>query len=334
MPSKFIYGSLTELKPKKMHNKNGLLYLFLLSLFFFSSPTMAQVRANVFNDQAIVYKEPHFDADVVTSLKAGKKCILSKKLYNQAFYKIKWSKNKIGYIADTDVDFKNHWRHQSSQKNSLDENLNKNQKSKNQELGQALDTEAEQEGAADPFRNAEEFEGGADQSQSNYEWKRFLGFESSWVAFKEKTMGKELREDHNYFGLRWRGPEVVSWLSYVDTGFKYLGKAPQYYEKYLGYPASGYSFLAHFAMATSSSMGKKTQFFYGFGPFLRYSQWNVSQLVNSVEKSYQLTDVKMGAMVLFGLAYFFDPISIRGDFQFHWESTTYSSFALGLEWPY
>lgn len=75
---------------------------WLLLIFLYCIPSFAAQRASVVTEGAIVYKGPSFDAPILGYFSAGKKIMLSNKLFG-AFYKVRFKQGVIGYISDIDV---------------------------------------------------------------------------------------------------------------------------------------------------------------------------------------------------------------------------------------
>lgn len=284
---------------------SSLIFIFF-SLFFLSqAQAQKKVMALVVTDNAQVYSQPSFDADVVAELEKGIKLPLINKRLGLAFFKVQLPDKQIGYVVDLDVEFEGK---KPPPKFKL----------------------AEQ----DPFLESENFEEGSilnqlDQ-QTRYEWQKLMGLRTHYFAFKEYTMGRERRADFSTWGLVWRGPQWLDFISYADIGFAVSGEAPAYYTTQLqNHNINGFNSWIYAVFSNSNSMSKRLQMVYGFGPFVRASQWELP----SRQRSYKAIDVRMGGLGSWGLAYHFPWMAWRLDFQYWIEKSQYSSVSFSWEVP-
>lgn len=275
-------------------------------VFLFIYPVWGQrVVATVVTDNAQVYSEPSFDADVIAELEKGIKLPLINKRLGLAFFKIQLPDKQIGYIVDLDVEFK----------------------------GKKPPPRLKDEGE-DPFLGSENFDPGASfdaqDKQSNFEWQKLVGLRTHYFAFKERTMGRERRDDFAAWGMVWRGPNLIDFMSYADVGFTLSGKAPGYYSVASGVDSiSGFNSWFYAIFSSASSISKRLQMVYGFGPFIRASMWDLS----TSQRSYDIVDLRMGGVGSWGVAYHLPWLAIRIDFQYWVEKSQYSSMALSWEIP-
>lgn len=293
---------------------------FLVSLvLIFTNSLWAQgrppvVKARVVTEGAMVYEAPSFDSEPLARLARDTQVLLINRREGLAFFRIRLADRRVGYITDLDVEFEG----------------------KRPPEG-APSQQSVSPPPSDPFLDAAEYESGAselDSHNQSFEWERLVGIRSSWIAFKERTMGSEPRSDLQTLGVVWRGPGWIDFAAYADLGFLLTTQAPSYYGKTLGEDPRGWSGWTYLLFSTSSQLSSRAQMVYGFGPFLRTSQWRITAQSGSGPRSYDALDVKIGGMGSWGVAYRFKPFALRGDFQYWWEATQYSSLSLALEIPF
>jgi hypothetical protein len=276
------------------------------------------ILGTIISDVAIVYSAPDFDARPIAQLKKGQKIRVINKRQNIAFFKIQLPNKKTGYVLDIDVHF-----------------IGKTPLPKGPLSPQEEDVI---DSSTDPFLDAESFQDSTKSEEEmpgiNYEWERLLGVRNHFIAFREKTMGRDRRNNLSALGLVWRGPDWVDFAAYTDLGISVTTKPPDYYEKELGYTPSGYAAWGYLLFTTASALSPRAQMVYGFGPFLRVSSWRLLANTHQGVQAFDAVDVKLGGMGSWGVAYRFKPFAIRADFQFWWEVSQYSSLALAIEIPY
>jgi len=277
------------------------------------------VFGTIISDSATVYDAPDFDAKPIAKLKKGQKIKVINKRHNLAFFKIELPNKKSGFLLDIDVNFQG--------------KTPPPQGPLSPQVEDVVDSRVE-----DPFIDADSFEDSAKSDRempgTSYEWERLIGVRSHYISFREKTMGRDRRDDLTAVGLVWRGPDWVNFAAYTDLGLSISNHPPDYYEKQLGYSPLGYAAWGYFIFTTASALSPRAQMIYGFGPFLRMSSWKLRANTNQGTQTFDAVDMKLGGLGSWGFAYRFKSLALRADFQFWWETTQYSSLALAIEVPF
>jgi hypothetical protein len=89
-----------------------------------------------------------------------------------------------------------------------------------------------------------------------------------------------------------------------------------------------------FLWTVDNPQGKDSMMFYGFGPMLKYSKWDLGVKVNNKVESYSASDISVGAVIDFGFAHRFGNMALRGEFQYYWEKVQYIGIGLALQFPF
>lgn len=275
-------------------------------------------QGTIISGSALIYQAPDFDAEPIAQLKKGQKVRVINRRYNMAFFKVELPSKKIGYVLDLDIDFEG--------KAPLPP-------------GPLLDSDPSKDSQIlDPFLDASSYQGGPDASQNghneNFEWERLFGLRNHLLSYREKTMGRERRENISAFGLVWRGPDWIDFAAYTDLGLSFTTQAPDFYTQSLGYKPSGFNSWGYMLFMTSSALSSRSQMVYGFGPFLRTSSWKLTANTVDGVRQFDVTDMKLGGMGSWGVAYRLKSFAVRADFQFWWETSQYTSLAIAVEVPF
>lgn len=262
-------------------------------------------KATVITDGAMVYLKPDFDSEVMGYAEAGKVYDISNKKFNQAFHRIRLSKGKIGYIADNDLDLSNV----------------KGAKAKSKSSDKKSDRKSEVAKKERPLRP--------------YTESQYAGFQYAQINYSEKTMGRLNRSALDFIGIKLSGPDLVfSGPANTEVNMLLAGSAPGYYEKATGRGAGGMVLLTNILFQNANSLGKEAGYFYGFGPMLKYSRFDVQLGSGSSVKQYNLEDVSLGMVFNLGAGFRFSKISVRADYTYFWESESYSGLGVSIQYGF
>lgn len=270
-------------------------------------------KAKVINDGALVYKDPDFDAAVVTQLKAGQVFDVSLQTKGP-FYKIRLKPGLLGWIADTDV------RTAKGTPGAA----------KPPESGKKPDKAADKK-KEEPKDNFIE-----KKRQRSFYSSRYRGPVVSYLTYNENTMGALRTENMPFYGFKVQGPNTMFSGDFrTDAEFLFNFGAPKYYEKATGYPASGWIFLTDFIFETASPQSKWHMLTFGFGPMFKYSHYQVSLLQNGKQISYSLDDMSLGVVFDGGLAFrIADTYALRFNIKYYWEKTKYLGGSITFGFPF
>ncbi|MCS6838556.1 MAG: hypothetical protein NZ480_06880 [Bdellovibrionaceae bacterium] len=291
--------------------------LFLFPWKLEAAKKIKPVMGTIITPETAVYEEPSFDSIVIESVQEKTKVFVWPKLLNHAFFRIKLPNGVIGYVTDLDIDFPGK------------PPIPKGPFAKNPVNNNPLDPlEVTNPSNADQFGM-----NNSSQESETYEYSQLVGLRYFLIPYKEKTMQKERRSDLTAVALNFRGENWIDWAGFVDMGLLFSLGYPRHYREILGFePRGGLLFWGYFLISTSSSISKKSQFNYGFGPFLKFQQLYIeSKTTNNLPKFYEATDVKGGGTALFGISYRWRRLSFRFDWQYFWEVTQYSTLSGGIE---
>jgi len=295
-----------------MMMKNGWLCfcVMMFSMAFFGTfRAQAQSqKAVIINQGALVYTEADFDAPVLTELSAGQIFNISLK-QKGPFYKIRIKKGVVGWIADNDL-----------------------RVAKGGKLPplKAADKEKTPEAKEEKNRFPEK------KRVRSFYASRYRGPLFSYLTYSEKTMGKERHHNMNFVGARVAGPNTMfSGDLRTDAEFLFHSGAPDYYQKYTGYPASGWIFITDFIFETASPQSKWHMTTFGFGPMFKYTHYQTSLLQNGREVAYSLDDMTLGAVFDVGLHFrILETYALRFNVKYYWEKTQYWGGALTFGFPF
>lgn len=324
-------------------------------LLLAASVSQAVRKGLVMNDEAAVFEQPDFDSTVIMTLQPGRVFDISDNKRGP-FYKIRYQANKIGWISDADV--------QPITEARARELADKNKKPapRKADDGSTMSVERDPnepkerptaggkkkksgDEAGEFGAGMEQF--GDEQTDEDEEYgakakflhrRRYRGLVVEMVSLRENTMGKTQQATMPFYGARFSGPDtIIGGDTYVDSEIVYHPGAAQYYANGTGNVASGYLMLASMLLQADLPQSRNLMFFGGIGPMLRYS--HVAVTLNNdpnagQQRSYNLDDVNIGAVVNAGTAVGFGRFAVRLDARYYWETQTYMSFGLALQMDY
>ena len=258
-------------------------------------------------NEAAVYEAPNFDAPVKIFLPQGRKVRYFFKRYKGpggfgVFYRVKFRKKGYGYVVEDDI-------HPPNQKPE----------------------DSKDEGLIGPFGDAPfEFETSPNLGDSIY-LSRYVGLSYSSVNYTEAAFGQKFAEPNPFFGLKFSGPGVLVEAP-LDINMMLLFGAPSYYRKF-SY-AGGFLLLSDIVFMLPLLEWKDFLVYYGLGPFLSYSMYNVKfkELRNS---NWESQEVRMGASFPLGAAIRFNKkFLIKAEVKYYFEQERYFGFQAAFQWSY
>lgn len=276
----------------------------------FVTPIYAQVRGVVVSENAIAYEAPSFDSKMIGSVKLGAQFLMSEKLYGGAFYKVQVQKGRFAYVADTDI-------------RPLD--------SKGEPIPLESTTKKPKKTEVAPVTQEESKK--PNKPQLPFAFTQYGGVSIQQVGYKEGTMGATPTANLNFVGIKLTGPDlVVEGMFVTEMNFNFYLNAPDYYSSATNRPASGHIMLADFQFMTVGPRGPDVLTFYGFGPLLRWSKYNLQLDYGAGDfRSYQAEDLALGAIFSLGGALRLGPMALRGELRYHWEQKQYFGFGLAVQ---
>ncbi|MFP5520017.1 MAG: SH3 domain-containing protein [Bdellovibrionia bacterium] len=267
------------------------------------------VTAMVVGESPYVFANANFDSPIIGELKPGQKVIISK-AKKGPFHRVRLPNKKLGWIADSEV------------KIMSAKAIEKAQKDAEENVGNIF---------ADSGGDLSELEDDPQKRKQYMQWSRHRGIAYDIVQYTEDTQGEERTEALGFIGFRMTGADTLfSGLATADTHVLFSTQVPSYYKKLTSNAASGFVSLWHFQFLTQTPLSRSTVYHYGFGPMVKYSQFQLKV----GNKTFTAEDLNIGAVFGFGLGFKLGPIALRPDFKYYWEKTKYWSLGLGLLYEY
>ncbi|WP_413561085.1 SH3 domain-containing protein [Bdellovibrio sp. HCB209] len=267
--------------------------MLLFSLCLIPTVVLAQAqKGTVIADEAQIYKDPDFDAPVMTVLKQGQVFAISKGKKGP-FYKIRLKPGVTGWISDAEI------RPGVIKAEDLQD--------------------AHQE---------EEAEESSRRGRKPFFATRYRGLSLDFVDYAEDTMGARRNAQTMFYGLKFHGYNTLfSGDMYTESNILFHSGAPSYYQDYTGSSGSGYIVILDFLFQTVLPKGKDLIFFYGFGPMLKYSHFDISL---PGTEAFSADDMTLGAVFSVGAAYRIQRVSIRPDIKYYWEKEGYLGYSISV----
>lgn len=280
------------------------LLVFLTLLIFPSLVWANSQQGTVLIQGAAVYADADFDAPIIAELKYGAIYTISVKKKGP-FYRIRVQPGKMGWISD--IDIQPGIQKVPSRKKEVDREANK-------EAPELAQDEA--------------------QSETFYA-TRYRGLTFDYINFTEDTMGQERSSLMPFLGFRFSGFNTVfSGDIYAEGNILFSPGAPKYYEEQTGGKASGGVVIGNFLLQTVIPKSPNLVYFYGFGPMVKYSHFNIDLEGTSLGKSYSVDDLNLGVLFNLGLGYRIKKAVIKGDIKYYWEKTKYFGAGLHFGWEF
>ena len=280
--------------------RSSLLAFLILMLIPFVSFAQAQ-KGTIVGEDAQVYRDPDFDAPVIATLKPGQVFAISKGKKGP-FYKIRLKRGTVGWIADSDI-----------------------------RAGVLKVTETTQAEAQEEKEKKE-----AEESLNPFFASRYWGPVVEYLNYTEDTMGQERSAGVMFYGLKWSGFNTLfSGEVYTDANLLFSSGAPSYYKDATGQSAGGYIINANFLLQTVTPVGTSALWYYGFGPMLRYSHFDLHLYDGTQVNAYSADDMALGVVFDVGAAYRISrKFSVRTDAKYYWEKNRYFGIGLGVGYDF
>lgn len=272
----------------------------ILGFFLLPSLVWAQAqKATVITDGALVYQEADFDAPVILTLKRGD--VFSVSIGKKGpFYKIRIKPGTLGWVADTDV------KPGVVKLTPLPEDK------------RLFDKSGEKSPQKKPFFAT-----------------RYRGPSFTYVNFTEDTLGQERSSFLPFFGAKFNGfNTVISGEIYTEGNIMFHFGAPSYYADVTKKTAQGFVVISDFLLQTVSVLGKSQLFFYGLGPMVKYSHFEIQVPNGTSTSNYSADDLNLGVVANVGLAFRLGDLSLRTDAKYFWERTKYYALGVNLGWEF
>lgn len=277
---------------------------FLAGCFFFfpitsQTQTKGAVDATIVGETPYVYQNPDFDSPVLAELQRGRvyRISVGKK---EGFHKILWTKGKTGWIADSEI------------------RIGRKDLTKEKEARSEVE--------------AQKIEKARRSTDLPLELVRHRGLSFEQVMYTEKTMGKERTTALSAYGLRFTGVDTLfSGPFPVDSTLLLAPSVPNYYAKTTGNSASGFVLWGHFQFMTPIHKSKNLQIYYGLGPVMRFSHFELNIGSGGTRQKYVAEDLALGAAISLGGIYRWRSFALRPDLKYFWEKNKYISLGMTFQ---
>lgn len=288
-----MFGLCALNKKVALRTLRSVAFLFLISLV--PEVVLAQVqKGTIIADEAQIYKDPDFDAPVMTVLKQGQVFQISKGKKGP-FYKIRLKPGVTGWVSDAEI---------------------RPGVIKAEDLHEAA-------------RAEEEAEEAHARGKRPFFASRYRGLSLDFIDYAEDTMGGRRNAMTTFYGLKFNGYNTLfSGDMYTESNILFHSGAPDYYKQYTGHEGSGYIVILDFLFQTVLPKGKDLIFFYGFGPMFKYSHFDLT--LTGSQDGYSADDMTLGVLFNVGAAYRIKRVSIRPDIKYYWEKEGYLGYGINV----
>lgn len=290
--------------------------LFLISFVLFvgfsshADPLKQKVqKGTVITDGAVVYKNNSFDAEIVTYAEAGRKVVLSRKIYSAVdgfgtFYKIRIELGVYGYISDVDVNPQ--FKPDKTSMQSADD-------------GMGFNIDGEDDWGEDDYRTYD---------NEPLLLKRWMGLGVNYTNVTESFDGKALASYENLFSLKLYGPRTLLKETPTDFEISILPKVPEYYLTLSNVKeASGFLVMGHWSLLLPLREFESFLIYYGAGLTFNYSSYEIAGTSETVASE----ELRAGILGQLGMAIRLGKnFHLRGEGRYYYEEEKYLGAAVSL----
>lgn len=261
----------------------------------------------IIEEGTAVYQRPDFDSPVIDYMKQGQKVRISRQSYRSqsgfgSFFKVRIREKVYGYVSDSEItsEFK-------EDSGSLDSSKKKPVQNEEFDL------------ANDPYAKEPVF------------FTRYLGGSFSFVNYSEKISGRWFRSSTPMLGLKITGPGALIEDVPLDLNLMFSFAPPQYYERVLPGPHSGFFILADVVFQLPLAEWRNGLMTYGVGPMLTFTNFNLIVGNRGVENQ----ELRIGAVLMGGVSHrVWRRLVVRGEVKYYWEKAQYFGTLFSAQWPY
>jgi len=157
-------------------------------------------------------------------------------------------------------------------------------------------------------------------------FEKFLGPNIGIVQFTEKFDRKDLSSEVMTFGLRGSGPGLLFDGPPLDMGIAFSIEAPSYYSQFSSSDATGFFVIGDALFPFPIIASDNFALSLGVGTMFSYTRFSVQ--VRSSDFDSQ--EFRIGLAGSLSAMYRIDKIAIKADVKYHYETTEYLGYNLGL----
>lgn len=260
------------------------------------------VAATVRTDGAMVYKQPDFDAEVLGTLRAGQRVLVSRGVTGQyaKFHKVKVGKT-IGYIADIDVAVVGGGLSSGAKKTAKNEGKTAKDESK--------------ESDKEP------------RDRMPIYFTRYVGLLLGQTSFKEDISGVDANESLLTYGVKVTGPDVLIEGPILDFNVLLHYGAPEYYSKLSATKPSGFILWSDLLLLIPFVQHDNWMVTAAAGPLLVLSNFKVT----NNDRPMDLTALNVGVSFSLGAAVRFERMAVRLESKYQIEKKSYTSLLASVQ---
>lgn len=297
--------------------KIAILSLVCLNLWAQNESDAKVQKGMITSDEAYIFQEANFDAAIITVLNRGQIYWISKEKIGP-FYRIQLQPGTIGYVLDSDIKPSRSAKVEGKEKKSVPKQEEDKPRPKIAKKSEPKDKKESKDTRRKPFANT-----------------RYRGLILQSVNFTEDTMKDVRSQSLLFYGFRWSGQSALMSGMYTDANVLFHFAAPAYYETKTGRSASGWVSIIDFLFEIANPNGRDILFFYGFGPMLRLSHFDVSLNESGKQVDYAMDDMNLGAAFNVGLAFRLgSSYALRSEAKYYWEKQKYYSLGLAFQFEF
>ena len=289
--------------------KAVLLALLILSIGFSTYAKTKSQWGRIAVDGSPVYKQPNFDAPIMDYLNLGKKVKMSAKIHKGiggfgAFYKVRLSRGKYGYISDVEV------TPTIKKKRQVTAPTNEQKDPWQQEFSQ----------------DSKKKEQDSSKMKMPIIMSKYIGVSLGMINVTETFEGIEFSSFQPSYGFKSSGVGFLIDGPPLDIELSIVSSTPSYYNKF-SQETSGMSIRTHVALMLPLSDFGSGIIYYGLGPTIVYSRYTVNLAGSKLDSEY----FNIGAVFPAGVAFRLGSFLLKVEAKYYWEKNKYIAMGLGLQ---
>ena len=268
-----------------------------------ANPNKAQ-KAFISGEQAYIFQQPNFDAEVITILTPSKTVYFISNGKWGPFYKIRLEPGKTGYVLDSDIRI------------IKDPNSKSQTKNQNEQDGDSRNKNKKRHALS--FKNA-----------------RYYGPVLQMIDFTENTMNNIRHQYLPFYGIKVSGAHTVfDDNTNTEADLLLHWGPPSYYTDATGNTAAGFLILADVLWQSLQQQSKNVMTFFGAGPMFRYSHISSTLTIGNIKSEYALDDMVLGAAFNAGMVTRLEQYALRLDAKYYWERQKYWAIGLAFQFEF
>lgn len=287
----------------------GFLFIFLGWVVSAQTENSSLMTVQVSVEEASVFSEPHFEAEVSEMLPYGKTLSVVK-VKGSDFFKFKKADGTFGYVTQGEVEISSRAQTQNQPGPFKEEITDKKsvKKKTTQRKTKAFDSQ------------------------------RFIGLAYENQNYTENTLGKNRTESTGFYGVKISGNNTLyDGEVYTDSLFLINSAAPSWYKTVSQGQVSGFILNSHFLFENAYPHSQDVLVYWGFGPMFQLSHYDIVVFNSSTGKNnnYSMDDASIGAVFNVGVALRILPkANLRFDGKYYWHKTQYYALGAALQFAF